>query len=113
MKYIITGQEGLIGRELKKRIELAGHKCALEIDKRKGENVINIINHHPIDADIFFHLASNCKINETIKNPHLAFENVQGIYESLEFCRINKIKKFVNAAAVWIEENHKIGPPQV
>jgi UDP-glucose 4-epimerase len=55
---------------------------------------VGLYNHNR-KADIFIHCAANCKINKIIKNPHEAFENTQGVYEALEYCRRNKIKRFV------------------
>jgi nucleoside-diphosphate-sugar epimerase len=97
MKYVITGQKGLIGQELKKELDKLGHECVLEIDTRDGEeyNIKYLKNRLGIEADICFHLASNCKINKIINNPDEAFENVKGTYSVFEFCRKNGIKKIV------------------
>jgi len=100
MRFIITGSKGLIGTEFKKRLEKEGHECVMEIDNRLGSNIINInsieLTPSTQKTDVFLHLASYCKIKNTIENPQLAFDNnVKGVYECLEFCRKNDIKKFV------------------
>jgi len=100
MRFAISGGEGLIGSSLKKRLLERGDECNLEIDIRKGSNILNInsfgINMKTQPIDIFFHLSAYCKINECIKNPELANENnSNGTFQALEFCRKNNIKKFV------------------
>ncbi|MEA3248233.1 MAG: NAD-dependent epimerase/dehydratase family protein [Nanoarchaeota archaeon] len=98
MKFAITGHKGLIGRRLKRRLEVEGNECVLAIDIRDKENPLDVrdISKKEIsNIDILFHLASNCKINKCIDNPEWAFENVEGIFNSLEFCKKNKIPKIV------------------
>jgi len=99
MKYIITGSSGLIGSKLKERLD-KDNECIMEIDNRKGSNVLNInsirLTPSTQSTDIFFHLAAACKINECIQYPELAhINNCNGVFEALEFCRMNNIKKFV------------------
>lgn len=95
-RYIITGQDGLIGKELVKRLDEQNWEQVLNIDMRSGKNVNDFVYEDPIECDVLFHLAAQCKINESIDNPILPFyHNVQGIFNILEFCRINDIKKIV------------------
>ena len=94
MKYIITGHKGQIGLELKKLLDEMG-ECVLAIDQRDGDNISNMTLYQSTKADIFFHLADNCKINEMVNEPGLSFQNVEGVQECLEYCRLNGIKKFV------------------
>jgi nucleoside-diphosphate-sugar epimerase len=98
--FAITGGEGLIGTTLKKRLEDKGDKCNLEIDLRKGSNILNIndmdynIKTQPID--IFYHLGASCRIAKCVENPNLShMNNATGTFQALEFCRKNKIPKFV------------------
>jgi len=100
VRYAITGSCGLIGQKLKKRLDDCGHECVMEVDVRKGSNVLNInstiLNQTTQKIDIFFHLAAHCKINEGTNHPSLPHKNnCQGTYQALEFCRKNNIKKFV------------------
>ena len=92
----MTGDMGLIGTALKKRLEQQGNKCILGIDLRNGDDILYDIKDKKINADILFHLSANCKINKCIENPKWAFENVLGIHKILEFCRRNNIKKIVS-----------------
>ena len=100
MNYIMTGSAGLIGKQLKKRLDKIGCECIMEIDLRKGSNILSLdsIRLTPTTqkTDVFFHLAAHCKINEGTNNPDLPFlNNAMGTYKALEFCRKNGIKKFV------------------
>lgn len=95
MRYIITGHLGLIGTSLKKRLDSLGHKCVLAIDLREGNNIIDI-SRNDVEADIIFHLAAFCKINESIRKPHLPYlHNIAGTYAVLEYARKNNIPKIV------------------
>lgn len=109
MNFIMTGHKGLIGSALLKRLEERGDKPIFLADIREGSNILDI-NEHRLDkkADVFIHLAAFCKINETIKNPNLPFENnVLGIYKVLEFCRNNRIPQIVFTSSSRILEEEK------
>jgi len=99
MNFIMSGSAGLIGSKLKERLDKK-NKCIMEIDMRKGSNVLSLdsirLTQKTQHTDIFFHLAAHCKINEGTLNPELPhINNCQGTFQALEFCRKNNIKKFV------------------
>ena len=102
MKYIITGNKGLIGTYLKKRLDKEGHKCVMQIDKREGFDTTDLMfkDYELSDkVDVFFHFAAQCRINEAIANPILPHKNnVDGILSVLEFCRKHEIPKIVAAS---------------
>jgi len=105
----MTGHKGLIGTFLLKKLEEEKHRPLLLIDKRAGKNLSEFkkikLNEK---ADVFIHLASFCKISETIKNPQLAFKNnVLGIFTVLEFCRKNKIPKIIFTSSSRILSKEK------
>ncbi len=100
MRFCMSGSAGLIGSKLKERLEKRGDKCVMEVDIRKGSNVLNLnsIRLTPTtqQVDIMYHLSAHCKINEGTLNPDLPHQNnANGTYEALEFCRRNNIKKFL------------------
>lgn len=103
MNYIITGNRGLIGTYLKKRLDKEGHKCIMQIDKREGFDTTDLMfKDYELSeqVDIFFHFAAQCRINESIANPILPHKNnVDGILSVLEFCRKHKIPKIVVASS--------------
>ena len=102
MQYAITGDKGLIGTYLKKRLDKEGHKCVLHIDQREGFNVMDLLFKETKlsdKIDVFFHFAAQCRINEAIEKPILPHKNnVDGIFSVLEFCRKHKIPKIVVAS---------------
>lgn len=92
MKYIITGHRGQIGRELKKRLDLE-HECVDAVDSRNRHRDTNILSYRVMPStDILFHLAANCVIRDIIKEPELAFSNLQSISDTLGFCKNNNSK---------------------
>jgi UDP-glucose 4-epimerase len=97
MNLILTGHKGLIGSYLKKKLEKEGHRTIQGIDLREGKNILNIDNLKIKDKiDLMIHASAHCKINQSIKNPELAYKNnVEGTFKILEFCRKNKIPKIV------------------
>ena len=109
MKFIMTGHKGLIGSFLLKRLEEEGHKSLLLIDKRDGKTLSDLKNIKlDKNVDMMIHLASFCKINRTISNPDICYENnVKGIFEVLEFCRKNKIPKIIFTSSSRILSKEK------
>ena len=103
MNYIITGNKGLIGTHLKKRLDKEGHKCIMQIDKREGFDTTDLMFKDYVPSkkvQVFFHFAAQCRINEAIANPILPHKNnVDGILSVLEFCRKHKIPKIVVASS--------------
>lgn len=93
----MTGHQGLIGSFLLERLKEQGHEPVLLIDKKAGENILDIEKFELKEpVDVFIHLASFCKINKCVENPEFPLENnVIGMHKVMEFCRKNKIPKIV------------------
>lgn len=112
MKYIITGQDGLIGRYLKRELDKE-HECVMQVDQRSGFNILNLrgvnLNQNTQKTDMLIHTAAQCKINEAVDKPDLPhINNCNGTHEVLEFCRANKIPKMINFSSSRVlspEEN--------
>ena len=84
MRFLIFGDQGLIGTEIKKQI--------------KGEFVGVDKNIDSIPAgqfDCIIHLAANCIIREVIENPELARDNILITHEIFELAREKNIKKII------------------
>ena len=109
MNFIITGADGLIGTFLQERLRERGDRVLLKIDKRSGtdiRDISKIVVQERVDA--FIHLASFCKINDTINDPDLAFKNnVEGMHEVMEFVRRNKIPKVIFTSSSRILSKEK------
>ena len=110
--FVMTGHKGLIGSALLEKLKDRGDNPVLLADLRAKigidiRDLSHIIMDEPID--VLYHLASFCKINESIKFPSMAFENnVQGTFEVMQFCRTNHIPKIVftsSTRVVYPEKN--------
>ncbi len=110
MNIFITGQKGLIGNALEKRLKKEGHKIVAGIDLKVGKNIIGLKNvESKIKIDLCIHAAAHCKINQSIKFPKITYENnVEGTFNVLEFCRRNKIPKilFFSSSRVLSKEKN-------
>jgi nucleoside-diphosphate-sugar epimerase len=103
MNYAITGNKGLIGESIKRRLDQGHNRCVLAIDKREGFDVMDLLfkEYEPTEKpDVFYHFAAQCRINEAIARPILPHKNnVDGILAVLEFCRKRRIPKVVVASS--------------
>tara|TARA_Y100000310_G_scaffold174669_2_gene174744 strand:+ start:23008 stop:23841 length:834 start_codon:yes stop_codon:yes gene_type:complete len=93
----MTGNRGLIGSSLKKRLLEEGHEIIGTFDLREGKDIIDMIN---LEAgrkvDMVIHAAAHCKINQSISDPKKTHTNdSDGTFSVFEFCRKNNIKKVV------------------
>ena len=98
MNIFMTGQKGLIGSVLKERLKNLGHKIVGELDLKDNQNLEELKNLELKEKiDLFIHLAAHCKINEGIKYPEKPhYNNAEGTFQVLEFCRKNNIPKIIN-----------------
>ncbi|MBU0894627.1 MAG: NAD(P)-dependent oxidoreductase [Nanoarchaeota archaeon] len=97
MNIFITGNKGLIGSALEKRLIKEGHKIVGSIDHRSGSD-LSWLKNLEIDTsiDLFIHAAAHVKINKMVADPKIAnLNNAQGTFYALDFCRKHKIPKFV------------------
>jgi len=97
MNIFITGNKGLIGNALQERLIKEGHNIVGSIDYKSGSE-LSWLKTLEINSkiDIFIHAAAAVKINQIVDNPCIANEiNTNGTFYALEFCRKNKIPKFV------------------
>lgn len=98
MNILITGNKGLIGTSLQKRLLSKTHNIVASVDLRSGTNILDIntlpISKQPID--LIIHAAAHCKIKQAVDNPPICHVNdVDGTFEVLEFARRNKIPKIL------------------
>lgn len=98
MKILITGSSGLIGTNLGLRLLDEGYEV-LGVDRRPNEwtDRIDAVTRdllEPIPADAFgsppalvVHLAAHAKVFELVVNPRRAMENIQDLFNVLEYAR--------------------------
>lgn len=109
MKYLLTGFSGFIGSHLTDRLLSDGHEV-IGIDrsikyqnislnpnlKIYHENILGNIADLFKDVDIVVHMAALTRPQWSIQYPFETNEvNVNGTLKILEYCRDNKIKRFV------------------
>lgn len=98
MRILITGHKGLIGQELYNRLKLFND--VVGDDKDTKEEITG-------NFDLMIHCAANVIIRETIKNPHLAIENIAITYQFMEYARKTGCKKVVIFSSGRVNHSEK------
>ena len=112
MKILVTGSSGTIGTHLcdtlLKRgdsvvgMDIVPNKWLPSVqdvtilgDLRKKEDFSKL----PKDIDIVIHLGANARVYELVEDPDRAMDNFITLFNTLEFCRKNGVKKFLFASS--------------
>jgi nucleoside-diphosphate-sugar epimerase len=109
MRVLITGSSGQIGTNLGLRLLEEGH-FVFGIDKRPNiwtreiDTLLQDLSapykeyqdgigsvEYPADLDVVVHLAANAKVNQLVRQPQRAMENIMVTFNVLEFCRANDV----------------------
>jgi len=111
-KILITGSSGTIGTRLSERLLNKNYEIAgADLKPNKWNDQINKLtvigdlldektfDKLPKDMDLVIHLAANARVYNLIKNPNLARENFETLFNTLEFCRLNRINRFIFASS--------------
>jgi len=108
---LVTGSSGTIGTALCEILLKDGYEV-IGVDKRKNKwsevvNNLTIVsdlrdfeqtNSLPT-VDLVVHLAANARVYQLVKNPILAKENLNILFNVLEYCRRHRIKRFIFASS--------------
>ena len=119
-RILITGSSGTVGTRLFEKLLEKGYKV-VGFDKRKNEWSLSLdkltirgnlldqrdIKKIPKNFDIIVHLAANARVYDSVVDPTLALENMLTTYNTLEFARENKIKKFIFSSSREIYGNRE------
>ncbi|OGY84565.1 MAG: hypothetical protein A3F54_05665 [Candidatus Kerfeldbacteria bacterium RIFCSPHIGHO2_12_FULL_48_17] len=106
---LVTGSSGMIGTALCERLLAEGipftgvdykHNLwnqevdthTLQVDLRDRKAVLKKL---PAHIDMVIHLAANARVHDLVQDPSLAFDNLQTIFNTLEYAHRNDIKKFI------------------
>lgn len=86
MKILITGNLGFIGRHLQKKLIQLGHEViGYDLGDRLPDKKV----------DLVYHLAANVNAFESVDKPFLAIENVDLMFEVLEWMRITGSNRII------------------
>jgi len=112
MKILVTGSSGTIGTRLCERLFEEGfdvvgadwepnkwqqdvEKVTVRIDLRHEEELKKL----PTDIDCVIHLAANARVYELVEHPDRARDNFLTTFNTLEWARLNGVKRFVFASS--------------
>ena len=111
-KILVTGSSGTIGTRLcetllERGFDVVGvdrrpNKYNPEVQKRTlvGDLLVaSTFTMLPRDIDLVVHLAANARVYDSVVDPTLAIENINIMYNVLEFCRKTGIKSFIFASS--------------
>ena len=112
MKILVSGSSGTIGTHLCDVLLKRGDTVA-GFDKVPNKwlptvqavTVVGDLKNEadfaglPTDADVFVHLGANARVYELVEHPDRARDNFLSLFNALEFCRKNNIKRFMFASS--------------
>lgn len=111
-KILVMGSSGTIGTRLCE--EILNNGCEVfgaDLNTNKWSERVNKItkiidmrdrnayDNLPNDVDLMIHLAANARVYDLVVNPNLARDNFETLFNALEFCRKNNIKRFIFASS--------------
>jgi nucleoside-diphosphate-sugar epimerase len=111
-KILITGSSGTIGTRLSEKLLEKGYEV-FGVDRRPNlwsEKINSLttladlrqkedLEKIPKDVDLVIHLAANARVYNLVVDPSLARDNFETVFNTLDFCRKNNIKKFLFASS--------------
>ena len=90
MKILITGNKGFVGRHLEKELKRLDHEVI-------GYDIGDTLPTKRVD--LVFHLAANVNAFESVRKPFLAIENVDLMFEILEWMRQTGSNQIIYASS--------------
>ena len=111
-RILVTGSSGTIGTRLCEKL-LEENYAIIGVDLKPNRwndriNKLTIIGdlrdketfkNLPKDVDLAVHLAANARVYNLVVDPSLARDNFEILFNTLEFCRRNDIKRFIFASS--------------
>lgn len=119
-RILVSGSSGTIGTALCERLLNEGFEVTgLDIKPNSWNSVVQSktrivdlrnpkeLEKLPKQFDLFVHLAANAYVFPSVVDPKLAIDNTIMTLNCLEFCRVNKIPRFLFASSREIYGNTK------
>lgn len=117
-KILVTGSSGTIGTRLCEKLSENDYKTiGIDVIPNKWNCDINdltvigdlrdidALDKLPKDIDLVIHLAANARVYDLVISPDLALDNIKMLFNTLEFCRKNGVKRFIFASSREIYGN--------
>lgn len=111
-KILVTGSSGMIGTALCEELVQSGYEPvgADLVHNKWSESVDSptlicdlrdrsFFDLLPKDFDMVIHLAANARVFNTVVRPVLARDNLEMVFNVLEFCRLNNIRRAMLASS--------------
>lgn len=111
-RVLVTGSSGTIGTRLCEKLLAQGFEVrGIDVKPNKWNDVINrltiigdlrgksTVEDLPPNIDMIIHLAANARVYDLVVDPTLARDNLEMLFNVLEFSRRNNIKRFVFASS--------------
>lgn len=119
-KILVTGSSGTVGTRLcEKLLEENYEIVGVDLNPNKWNDRINELTiigdlrskqtfeNLPEDVDLMIHLAANARVYNLVIDPSLARDNFEMLFNTLEFCRKDNIKKFIFASSREVYGNSR------
>lgn len=115
-KILVTGSSGTIGTRLSTLLEEKYKITCVDKEFNKWNNrittIIDLCDRKALEnlakeVDLVIHLAANARVYNLVIDPNLARDNFEILFNILEFCRKNDIKRFIFASSREIYGNSK------
>ncbi len=112
MKVLVSGSSGTIGTHLCDTLLKRGDQVVgMDIAQNKWLPAVQAVTHIgdmrkkedfkglATDVDAFIHLGANARVYELVEDPDRALDNFITLFNALDFCRKNGIKRFLFASS--------------
>ena len=119
-KILVTGSSGTVGTRLCEKLSEENYEIVgVDLNPNKWNDRINELTiigdlrskqtfeNLPEDVDLVIHLAANARVYNLVIDPSLARDNFETLFNTLEFCRKDNIKKFIFASSREVYGNSK------
>jgi len=107
-KILVTGSSGMIGTALCEKLLENGYEViGVDLKQNRWSEAVNrftmiydlrekaFFDTLSRDFDMLIHLAANARVFNLVKDPVLARDNFEMVFNVLEFCRLNKTNRII------------------